>query len=96
MNEHTSTTQKGGNPRHEFEGTVLTAKDKTIAVLVERHMMHPIYRVPMTGRKRFPVHDEKGEAAVGDRVRFIECRPISKTKRWRLISILQAKKSTIL
>ena len=62
---------------------------KTIIVRVERRYPHPKFKKVVTGYKKFYAHDEKSEAKVGDRVRIEETRPLSKTKRWRLIEIVE-------
>ena len=62
---------------------------KTIIVKVERRFAHPKYKKVMTGYKKFYAHDEKSEAKVGDRVRIEETRPLSKTKRWRLVQVVE-------
>ena len=62
---------------------------KTITVRVERRFPHPKYKKVITGYKKFYAHDEKSEAKVGDRVRIQETRPLSKTKRWRLVEVLE-------
>jgi small subunit ribosomal protein S17 len=75
--------------RKEREGEVLASKmAKTIVVRVERRFPHPKYKKVVTGFKKLYAHDEKGEARVGDRVRIIETRPLSKLKRWRLIAVV--------
>jgi small subunit ribosomal protein S17 len=61
---------------------------KTIVVRVERRFPHPRFKKVVTGYSKFYAHDEKGEAKVGDRVCIEETRPISKTKRWRLVSVV--------
>ena len=69
-----------------FKGTVVSDKiDKTIVVRVDSLKMHPKYRKSYKQSQTFKVHDEKNEYAVGDAVRFVECRPISKYKCWRVI-----------
>ncbi len=74
-------------------GTVVSDKmDKTIVVQVERRIRHPLYGRIITRRKKFKVHDEDNAAAVGDRVRIMETRPLSKEKRWRLVEIIQRAK----
>lgn len=71
-------------------GEVVSAKmDKTIVVEVTRRVPHPRYRRVVTRRKKFYAHDENNEARVGDVVRLIECRPMSRLKRWRLGEILR-------
>lgn len=71
-----------------FEGVVLSAKDKTAAVRVETIHLHPKYKKQYATSKKYQVHDERGAAKAGDTVRFVECRPMSKTKRWRITGIL--------
>ncbi len=68
-----------------FTGTVVSTKmNKTIVVKVDTIKVHPIYAKRFITHKRYLVHDEKGVAKVGEVVHFVECRPLSKTKRWRL------------
>jgi small subunit ribosomal protein S17 len=75
--------------RKEREGEVLSNKmAKTIVVRVERRFPHPKFKKVVTGFKKLYAHDEKGEARVGDRVRIIETRPLSKLKRWRLVAVV--------
>ncbi len=70
-------------------GMVVSAKmAKTIVVEVKRRVAHPLYRRIVTRRSKFYAHDEKGLAQVGDRVSIVECRPISKLKRWRLTEVI--------
>jgi small subunit ribosomal protein S17 len=72
--------------RRKFQGTVVSdAMDKTIVVLVDRRVMHPKYKKQYTVSKKFKVHDEQNAHKVGDKVTFVECRPMSKDKRWRVI-----------
>ena len=69
-----------------FEGIVVSDKmQKTIVVRIYRMKMHPKYNKQYTQSTTFKVHDEKGEYHVGDMVRFVETRPLSKDKRWRVI-----------
>lgn len=76
--------------RKERVGEVIANKmSKTIIVRVERRFPHPKFKKVVTGYKKFYAHDEKSEAKVGDRVRIQETRPISKTKRWRLVEIVE-------
>src|SRR5512144_898403 len=76
--------------RKERVGEVISNKmTKTIVVRVERRYPHPKFKKVVTGYKKFYAHDEKNEAKVGDRVRIEETRPISKTKRWRLVEIVE-------
>ena len=76
--------------RKERVGEVISNKmAKTIIVRVERRFPHPKFKKVITGYKKFYAHDEKAEAKVGDRVRIEETRPLSKTKRWRLVEIVE-------
>ena len=76
--------------RKERMGEVISNKmAKTIVVRVERRFPHPKFKKVVTGYKKFYAHDEKSEAKVGDRVRIEETRPLSKTKRWRLVEIVE-------
>src|SRR5215467_10809483 len=76
--------------RKERVGEVISNKmAKTITVRVERRFAHPRFKKVVTGYKKFYAHDEKGEAKVGDRVRIEETRPLSKTKRWRLVEVVE-------
>jgi len=71
-------------------GTVVSdVQKKTIVVMVERRAPHPKYGKMVAHRKKFHAHDEKQEARRGDVVRIIECRPVSKLKRWRLGAVLK-------
>ncbi|MCL2374827.1 MAG: 30S ribosomal protein S17 [Treponema sp.] len=82
---------KGG--KKEFVGFVKSDKmDKTLVVSVETTTLHPLYKKYVARSKRLKAHDEKNEAKVGDRVRVVECRPISKEKCWRLDAILERAK----
>ena len=65
---------------------------KTITVAVERKVKHPIYGKFIKKTTKFHAHDEKNEASVGDVVRIAETRPLSKTKRWRLVEIVEKVK----
>ena len=76
--------------RKERVGEVIANKmSKTIIVRVERRFPHPKFKKVVTGYKKFYAHDEKSEAKVGDRVRIEETRPLSKTKRWRLVEVVE-------
>ncbi|OQX90408.1 MAG: 30S ribosomal protein S17 [Candidatus Coatesbacteria bacterium 4484_99] len=75
------------------EGVVIrTSMDKTAVVEVTRVFMHPLYKRSVKKTKKYYIHDEKNECTVGDRVRIMETRPLSKTKRWRLVEILERAK----
>lgn len=78
------------NRRKVREGTVISgSKDKTAVVTVVERVRHPKYVKTVQRSKRLYVHDEDNSAAVGDKVRVAETRPISKLKRWRLVEILE-------
>lgn len=66
--------------------------EKTINVKVERRLRHPLYGKSVKMSKKFMAHDEKGECNIGDVVRIMETRPLSKTKRWRLIEVIERAK----
>jgi small subunit ribosomal protein S17 len=73
-------------PKRIMQGTVVSdANDKTVVVRVERRIMHPVYKKYITRSKRYHAHDEENRCKVGDVVRIIECRPISKLKRWAVL-----------
>ena len=93
MTETTESTVTKRGHRKERTGEVVSNKmAKTIVVNVERRFAHPRFRKVVSGYKKFHAHDEKGEARVGDKVRIQETRPISKTKRWRLVQVVQPAK----
>src|SRR5271154_6099582 len=76
--------------RKERVGKVISNKmTKTIIVRVERRFPHPRYKKVVTGYSKFYAHDEKSEAKVGDTVRIIETRPLSKMKNWRLVEVVE-------
>ncbi len=71
---------------------VSDAMDKTVVVRVDRKMRHPLYKKTVLRSKKFAAHDERNEAHVGDVVRIMETRPLSKTKRWRVVEIVERAK----
>ena len=76
--------------RKTRNGTVVSDRqDKTLVVKIERRAAHPRYHKVVTHSKKYYVHDENNEARVGDVVEIMETRPLSKLKRWRLVSIVQ-------
>jgi len=85
---------RGGPPRRKVrEGLVVSDKmNKTITVMVEDRVKHPLYGKVMTKSVRLKAHDENNEAGMGDRVRIMETRPLSATKRWRLVEIIEKAK----
>jgi small subunit ribosomal protein S17 len=77
------------NRRKERVGLIVSDKaDKTVTVAVEALVRHPMYKKRVRRSKKFIVHDERNEARVGDTVRIIETRPLSKRKRWRLANVI--------
>ncbi|WP_296135778.1 30S ribosomal protein S17 [uncultured Tessaracoccus sp.] len=79
--------------RKVLTGVVVSDKmDKTIVVMVEDRVKHPLYGKVMTKSSRVKAHDEENTAAVGDRVRVMETRPLSAQKRWRLVNIVERAK----
>jgi small subunit ribosomal protein S17 len=78
------------NRRKARTGVVTGAKaDKTVTVVVERRVPHAFYGKQMTRTKKYHAHDEKNEYKVGDVVRIVETRPLSKTKRWRVVELIE-------
>ena len=91
MAEETKTVQR--NLRKTRTGVVRSNKmDKTITVTVERRVKHPIYGKFVKKTTSFHAHDEKNECTVGDIVKIMETRPLSKTKRWRLVEVVEKAK----
>lgn len=89
MAEVTTPLETLRGARKERVGEVIANKmAKTIVVRVTRRFQHPRFRKVVTGHMKFYAHDEKNEAKVGDWVRIQETRPLSKTKRWRLVEIV--------
>jgi small subunit ribosomal protein S17 len=77
-------------PKRQITGNVIKiAGDKTATVLVERRVLHPRYHKTLKRFKKYLIHDEKNETAMGDTVTAIECRPLSKSKNFRLLEILK-------
>ncbi len=73
-----------------LQGSVVSdSRDKTITVLVERQVKHPLYKKYIRRSTRFHAHDEHNEGAMGDVVRIESCRPISKQKCWRLVEVMR-------
>jgi len=81
------------NLRKERVGVVTSDKmDKTITVAVERREKHPIYGKFLKKTTKFSAHDEKNDCGIGDTVKIMETRPLSKNKRWRLVEIIERAK----
>ena len=78
------------NSARTVEGTVVSNKaDKTISVMVERRVKHPLYGKFIRKSTKFLAHDEKNECGEGDTVVIEECRPLSKNKSWRLVDVIE-------
>ncbi len=76
-----------------YTGEVVSDKmDKTVVVLITTRQLHPLYKKYVTRTKKVKVHDEHNSAQMGDRVRVVECRPISRHKSWRLSGIIERAK----
>ena len=74
-------------------GQVVSAKmDKSAIVIIERRVAHPIYKKYFKKTTKLTFHDEKNECQVGDTVKVMECRPLSKNKKWRLVEIVEKAK----
>lgn len=87
------TTTEDRNLRKVRVGVVTSNKmAKTIIVAVERKVKHPIYGKFVKKTTKFHAHDEKNECSIGDTVRIMETRPLSKTKRWRLVEVVEKVK----
>ena len=80
---------KRGNRKERVGVVVSDVQDKTIVVEVTRRVPHKLYKKVIKRKKRYAVHDEANTAKVGDDVRIIETRPLSKRKRWRLTEIIR-------
>lgn len=92
-NNNLSNKMETRNLRKERIGVVFSNKmDKSITVAVKWKEKHPMYGKFVNKTKKFHVHDEKNEANIGDKVRIMETRPLSKTKRWRLVEIIERAK----
>jgi small subunit ribosomal protein S17 len=93
MAEATTEATEARNLRKERIGKVVSNKmTKTITIAVDRKVKHAIYGKFMNKTTKFMAHDEKNEAGIGDTVRIMETRPLSKNKRWRLVEIIEKAK----
>ncbi|MFE6647775.1 30S ribosomal protein S17 [Nocardioides sp. NPDC057772] len=91
MAESTETTER--NTRKVREGLVVSDKmEKTIVVEVEDRVKHPLYGKVMRRTSKLKAHDEQNTAGIGDRVLVMETRPLSATKRWRLVEVVERAK----
>lgn len=78
-------------PRRILQGTVVSDKaDKTVTILVERRVMHPLYKKIIKKSKKYMAHDEGNKFKIGDKISICECSPISKTKKWMVLTEKQA------
>ena len=90
MSEQTATQR---NARKVLQGLVVSDKmDKTVVVEVENRVKHAVYGKVMRRTSRLKAHDEANDCGIGDRVQIMETRPLSATKRWRVVSILERAK----
>ena len=90
MAETVNSTATARPARKTRQGLVVSDKmDKTVVVAIERRVPHPVYGKMVTKTKRLKAHDEQNSAKVGDTVRIVETRPLSKDKRWRLLEIVE-------
>ncbi len=81
---------------HTLQGIVSSDKrDKTITVSIVSRETHPLYRKQYTKTRKYTAHDEKNEAHVGDRVEIAACRPLSKTKAYTLVKVLERSRGTV-
>ena len=89
--EHTATAER--DRRKERVGVVVSDKmDKTVLVRIDRKVRHPRYKKTVARSNKLAAHDEANDARVGDTVRIMETRPTSKTKRWRVVEIVERAK----
>ena len=88
----TDTQQRRGE-RKVRQGVVVSDKmDKTVVVLVTRRTTHPLYRKTVTRSEKLHAHDETNDVHTGDTVRVVETRPLSKSKRWRVVEVVERAK----
>ena len=87
--QNTASGAKTGHKNEKVGEVVSTKMAKTIVVEVTRRVPHPVYKRIVSKRKKFYAHDEQQSAQIGDVVRIIECRPLSRLKRWELGSVLR-------
>ena len=94
MSETTETTENTPRGRRKVrEGLVVSDKmDKTAVIEVEDRVKHPLYGKVMRRTKKYKAHDEHNQCGVGDRVQIMETRPLSATKRWRVVTIVERAK----
>jgi len=94
MSETEGTAETRRNDRKVRQGVVVSDRgQKTVVVRVDRHIRHPLYHKAMVRSKKLHAHDENNDYKVGDVVRIQETRPLSKLKRWRVISLVERPES---
>ena len=84
-----SATRDRGTRKTRVGLVVSDKMEKTVVVAIDRRVPHPVYGKMVTRTKKFQAHDEENSAKVGDRVRIMETRPLSKHKRWRVVEIVE-------
>ncbi|MDQ6676603.1 MAG: 30S ribosomal protein S17 [Acidobacteriota bacterium] len=89
VEEQTAVEAPVSNKNEKVGEVVSTKMEKTIVVAVSRRVAHPLYKRIVKKRKKFYAHDETGDAKMGDIVRIIECRPLSKLKHWKLGDVIR-------
>jgi small subunit ribosomal protein S17 len=93
MSEPSPGPERARGRRKARTGVVVSDKmDKTVLVSIDRQLSHPLYRKIVRRSSKLAAHDERNEARVGDKVRVVETRPLSKTKRWRVVEIVERAK----
>ena len=92
VSEEQQVTQERGRRKTRTGVVVSDGMDKTVVVRIDRSFRHPLYDKTVRRSKKLAAHDESNEAHVGDRVRVVETRPLSKSKRWRLVEIVEKAK----
>ena len=94
MEQHKETPGRGRREARRIkQGVVASDKmEKTIVVVTETRVPHPVYGKIVRKSEKFKAHDENSEAKAGDTVRIMECRPMSRDKRWRLVEIVERAK----
>ena len=80
---------EGVKRHHRFGSVVSNKMQKTVVVAVSRSVIHPVYRKVLKRVTRLKAHDESGQCKVGDRVKIIQTRPLSKDKNWRVVQIME-------
>ena len=85
----TSSGPTRGRAREEVGVVTSDRMDKTVVVAVERASSHPLYTKVVRTRRKFVAHDEENDCRTGDRVRIVECRPMSRRKRWRVVEVVR-------